>query len=217
MEGNLTAASSYLAHLPAILRQGSLMGRFLLAFEAVLSGRVSAPEGYTDPLPVGLEDALDSINRLLVPEETPEEFLPWLAQWVARSINEDWSFDTTRKMISQAVSLYHKRGTAEGLQEVLNICCTGSATAEIIEVENDARPHYFEVTLLISEQDPDLLASKARLVRAIIDQEKPAHTYYGLSIKYPGLRISNDPSLEDGYGPGVIVGVNTVIGTQTLP
>lgn len=213
MEADMTAKSSYLAHLPAILSQGDEIGRFLLAFEAILTGGVPAPEGRPSPLPRSIEEALEGVEELLNADDTPEDFLPWLAQWVSRSLNEDWGVETTRTMISRAVSLYYKRGTKEGLQEVLDICM-GTATIE--EIEDDARPHYFEVTLVVAEQDPDLLAMKARLTCSIIDQEKPAHTYYALKIKYPGLRVSNDPTAEGGFGPGVVVGVTTVLGTITF-
>lgn len=210
MESGVTQKSSYLAHLPAILQQGDDLGRFLLAFEAILSGGVDPPEGYEGEMPAPIEESLDGLNDRLDPLTTPEDFLPWLSQWVARGLNDDWSVATIRTMISRAVPLYQKRGTRAGLQEVLDIC-VGNATVE--EVKDDARPHYFEVTLLVAERDVDLLARKARLARAIIDQEKPAHTYYALKIKFPGLRISNDPNLEGGFGPGVIIGRTTMLGT----
>jgi phage tail-like protein len=209
MEADLKTTSSYIAHLPAILQQGPFMRRFLLAFEAILSGGIAPPEeGQTTP--VGLEATLDGVHKLLMPDIAPEEFLPWLAQWVARSINDDWSLATTRAILGQTIPLYRKRGTKEGLQAVLDIC-TGGAT--VTEIPTDPRPHYFEVTLTVAERDPALLASKARQVRSIIDQEKPAHTYYALRIQYPGLRISNSPSAANGYGEGMIVGHNTVLGT----
>ena len=209
MEADLKTTSSYIAHLPAILQQGPFMERFLLAFEAILSGALAAPEG-GPPTPIGLEEALDNVHNLLLPDIAPQEFLPWLAQWVARSISDDWSLATTRAILSQTIPLYRKRGTKEGLQAVLDIC-TGGAT--VTEIPTDPRPHYFEVTLTVNERSPALLASKARQVRSIIDQEKPAHTYYALRIQYPGLRISNNPKAASSYGEGVIVGHNTVLGT----
>lgn len=218
MESGVSTVSGYLAHLPAILHQGSFMGRFLLAFEAILSGGVKPPDGYSEELPLGLEAVLNDIASYFTPEETPEDFLPWLSQWVARSISDDWSTATTRTMLSQAVALYKTRGTRQGIQDVLNVCLGTASTeggATVTEVNDDARPHFFEVTLVVTERNPSELAKKARLVRAIVDQEKPAHTYYSLTIQYPGLRINNDPAGNPDAGPGVIVGETTVLGTMT--
>jgi phage tail-like protein len=224
MDSGLNAVSGYVAHLPAILQQGSFMGRFLLAFEAVLSGGVKKPEGFSGALPLGLEEMLDDISSYFTPDEAPELFFPWLSQWVARSISDDWSLNAKRNMLSQAVSLYKTRGTRQGIQDVLNICLERSATANssavtngatVTEVHDDDRPHYFEVTLVVTERKPAELAKKARQVRAIVDQEKPAHTYYSLTIQYPGLRVNNDPKGNPDDGPGVIVGETTVLGTMT--
>lgn len=218
MDSSVSTVSGYLAHLPAILHQGSFMGRFLLAFEAVLSGNVKEPDGYAEELPLGLEAVLDDIASYFTPEEAPEGFLPWLSQWVARSISDDWSVETTRAMLSQAVALYKTRGTRQGIQDVLNVCLGTSSSlsgATVTEVNDDARPHYFEVTLVVTERNPSELAKKARQVRAIVDQEKPAHTYYSLTIQYPGLRINNDPAGYPDIGPGVIIGETTVLGTMT--
>jgi phage tail-like protein len=218
MATGLSSASSYITHLPAILHQGPFMERFLLAFEAVLSGGVRKPDGYPEALPRGLEEVLDDISSYFTPEEAPELFLPWLSQWVARSISDDWSLATKRAMLSQAVALYKTRGTRQGIQDVLNVCLGKSTTlggATVTEVNDDTKPHYFEVTLVVTERKPAELAKKARQVRAIVDQEKPAHTYYSLTIQYPGLRINNDPVGNPDDGPGVIVGETTVLGTMT--
>ena len=75
METGLSSVSGYIAHLPAILHQGSFMGRFLLAFEAILSGGVRKPDGYSGSLPLGLEEILDDIAGYFTPGEAPEDFL----------------------------------------------------------------------------------------------------------------------------------------------
>ena len=56
-------------------------------------------------------------------------------------------------------------------------------------------PHYFQVemSLGLSLRDPDFEARKERRQRiaiAIIDQEKPAHTYYALRFRdVPTMQI----------------------------
>lgn len=219
METDLTT-SGYLSYLPAVLQQGTFLGRFLLAFEAILSGNVKAPEGYSKAMPLGLEQVLDDIAIYFTPmaaaatpaDEAPWEFIPWLAQWVALSISDDWTENATRELLARSIPLYRIRGTRAGIQGVLDIVVSGTT---VTEVHDDARPHFFEVSLKVTERDPAELAKRARLVRAILDQEKPAHTYYSLTIAYPGLQINNKPTVNAGNGPGVLVGVNTVLGTVT--
>src|SRR3954454_7287267 len=84
------AVSSYLQYLPAIFHQDPFIGRFLLAFEAVLSG-----PGYADQ--AGLEQLIGDLPAYVDPQTTPEEFLPWLAGWVALSLRADWDADTKRR------------------------------------------------------------------------------------------------------------------------
>src|SRR5262245_21449196 len=123
--------SSYLDHLPAIFRQGPFLGRFLLAFERILTG---PPPGEADPasvpsIPAGIEDVLDRIHAFFDPvgdsregpnpPRAPDDFLPWLAEWVATSLRDDWDSETKRAFISQIVPLYRMRGTRAGLEAVL--------------------------------------------------------------------------------------------------
>jgi phage tail-like protein len=234
MVHNLT--STYVEHLPAVLQEGELVGAFLLAFEAVLTGlpgptghepadAFPAPTGYLpSSLPVGLEQLLDRGYAYYDPLgdtardgpnafKTPEEFLPWLAQWVATSLRDDWDVTTKRKFISQIVPLYRKRGTRAGLEAVLQLAAGDVQVVEFDEAEGKPR-HYFKVIVTQLERDPALLGRKIRMVRAMVEREKPAHTYYGLVIRYPAMRIWNNPTAPpDANGPGVVVGVTTVLGT----
>ena len=66
--------SSYLDHLPALFRDEEFLGRFLLAFETMLSGRGER---------VGLESEIGRVADYLDPMTADPEFLPWLSDWVA--------------------------------------------------------------------------------------------------------------------------------------
>lgn len=218
MEADLKTKSSYIAHLPAILQQGPFMERFLLAFEVILSGGIAPPPG-GPPTPVGLEAALDNVHNLLMPDVAPEEFLPWLAQWVATSLRDDWDEATKRAFISKVGPLYRRRGTRSGLEDVLRIC---AGDVQVIELDNDTRPaHYFSIILTVANRDPIQLARLTRMVRAIVDREKPAHTIYGLTIKYPAMRLNNDPAANPDLGKGLVLGADpktdpertTILGT----
>jgi phage tail-like protein len=202
--------SSYLDYLPAIFRQDDFAGRFLLAFERVLSGL--HPPDPDDPLPQqpGLETLVEGLHRYFdpaptAPEQgrTPAEFLPWLAGWVGLSLRQDWSEDEKRRFLSQIVTLYRWRGTKRGLQRMLE-----TYTQEPVEIyEFETPAHYFQVEITLSERDPRLLRRKEKIARAIVDQEKPAHTFYALTVLTPAMQIRNDPDI------GLRLGINTLLGT----
>lgn len=208
--------SRYLTHLPAIFRRDPFIGRFLLAFERILSGlRPPEPD---DPIPGqrGLEAEIERIPTYFDPapdttslDRTPAEFLPWLAGWVALSLRQDWAEEEKRRFLAQIVSLYRWRGTQHGLQRILE-----TYTREQVEIDEFDQPaHYFQVEVTLSERRPDMLRLKEKIARAIIDQEKPAQTFYALRILTPTLQIRNDLDIEQGIG--LLVGRNTLLGTTT--
>jgi phage tail-like protein len=231
--------SSYLHYLPAVLRQGSFLGQFLRAFEAVLSGLdlsqlpegelplspaeradlaaadregLSLPAGFATAGQIaGLEQLLGSVQAFFDPDEVPEDFLPWLAQWVATSLRDDWSVETQRQFIRSIVPLYNVRGTVFGMAEVLRL---SGDPAQIVEPPD--RTHYFKVIVTVQDGDPHEINRKLRRVRAIIDREKPAHTCYSLETIAPAMQINNlGPAARPEFGPGIIVGTNTLLGTET--
>jgi phage tail-like protein len=99
-------SSRYLEYLPAIYHQQAFLGEFLKPFEEVLSG---------------FEELLDSIDHYFAPALTDPEFLPWLATWVALVLDEEWDESKRRRLISEAVELYRRRGTVRGLKQYLEI------------------------------------------------------------------------------------------------
>lgn len=142
------AGSRYLDYLPAVFRQDAppggtnWLGRFLLGFEAVLTGA-------GDPGAPGLEETLDGIRdvgagslrgveRLFDPgpglpagQRAPAEFLDWLSGWVALSLRADIDEERQRVVIANAVRLYRLRGTKAGLEEIVSLYTTlGASIAE---------------------------------------------------------------------------------------
>lgn len=195
-------ASGYLDYLPAVFRAEPFTGKFLLAFEAMLTGLGGQ---------AGLETVIGGIAGFFDPATTEPDFLPWLAGWVALSLRADWDEQTRRDFIGQIVPLYRLRGTRAGLQRVLELY-----TGERVEVfDSLARPPYFfEVQLTLSTADPLLLRLKQQIARAIIDQEKPAHTFYALRIVVPTMRLVSEKLHERTGAPLLILGENTLLGTK---
>lgn len=228
--------SSYLDDLPAIYRQEAtggrpdFFGRFLLAFEHVLTG-------VGDPGDPGLEEFLDGIpgpggtplmagaHRYFNPGpgesedlRAPKGFLEWLSGWVALTLREDWQEDERRRILAEIVPSYRKRGTPDGLKQVL-AAFTGvhadaitiaefqqpfqlgvSSTVGEDTVLGGGPPHYFMVRALVPGAAD--LARKRAVLRAIIDMEKPAHTFYDLRIQTPTMQI----------GVTSTIGEDTVLG-----
>jgi phage tail-like protein len=189
------AKGRYLQYLPRVYQeQDELMGRFLMLFESFW-----AP----------IDTQTDLLAYYFDPEFTPSELLPWLATWVDLALDERWSEDKRRRLLSKAVSLYRKRGTRRGLQEYLEIY-TGARVqisehgANNFRLGPEARlgpgvalgtlnmPHTFTVTVFLpaGETAADTPAERARaeaerrrMIEAIIEAEKPAHTSYSLRLE----------------------------------
>lgn len=204
-------ASAWLDHLPAIYREGAqpdFLGRFLLAFEHLLTGLGDAEEP-------GLDELIDRVHEYFDPQRTPAGFLEWLAGWVAVSLRGDLdslagSGEETdearaarerramaRATIAHAVPLYRLRGTRRGLEELIRLF-TGGLSPTITEPAGE--PHFFHVLLRLPHPDPAMRGRVEALVRAVVDVEKPAHTLYRLDVVTPALQI----------------GVHSQIGVDTL-
>lgn len=219
----VTNAAQRLIHaLPAIYQDDLFLKQFLQSFEDILFGfnqpvDPQTPEAQT---PEGLENKIAKIATYFDPDRTPTEFLQWLSGWVALSLRDDWTEDAQRRFISRIVSLYQKRGTKAGLEDLLKTYTNveginviefiqngfevGNQTASTVGVNTfvgGAPPFYFQVTMVLDTFDPDLLKRKEQIARAIVDQEKPAHTDYDLEVA-----ITNPMQ----------VGVHSTIGVDTL-
>jgi phage tail-like protein len=101
---------SYLRYLPAAYQENKssreFLERFLSIFESVLGD---------------LESTIEKLPGLYDPGHTPTEFLDWLAQWLDVAIEEDWSSDVKRRLITEASRLYERKGTPAGLADFIEI------------------------------------------------------------------------------------------------
>ena len=232
MTVSAATSSSYLGYLPAVFQEdGDFLGRFLLAFEHVLTGVGDADDpGLEELLDGGARDAagreLGALHRYFHPgladqgdlpenQRAPTEFLGWLARWVALVPRGDVSETIVRTLIARAVQLYRKRGTREGIEELLSIYGLNATIEEPqgwfevgvsrvgVETRLDGpRPFYFELTAPIPTSDQDVLRRWNRLVRAVLDSEKPAHTFYHLDLQPITLELEVHST----------IGVDTIIG-----
>ncbi|RPI58995.1 MAG: hypothetical protein EHM56_00215 [Chloroflexi bacterium] len=186
-----------LKYLPALYQEDDLMGRFLMLFDSFW-------------LPI--EGQIDALPFYFDPRLAPAGLLPWLASWIDLVLDERWPEDRRRRLLLSAVSLYRKRGTRQGLEEMLEIYA--GCRPEIVEhrahnfrlgpearlgpgiaLGTANRPHSFTVTLPLPPAaggeegrvpgDGDGRhgdQERRRRIEAIVEAEKPAHTTYLLHI-----------------------------------
>jgi|SRR5688572_3966191 phage tail-like protein len=209
-----TTVSTLLKDLPSIFSDDpeGFLGRFLLPFEQVLTGLNGG-----EPVPAdGLEETIAAIATLFDPQTTREEFLPWLAGWVALGLRADWTLAQKRDFVSKVVPLYRRRGTRENLAELLKIytgltpVITSGTDAEFqIGVHSTigkdtwldgSPPHRFHVSVTMPNPDPQTLQRQYQIASALIELQKPAHTTFDLEIVFTTMQI----------------GVRSTIGRDTL-
>lgn len=197
--------SRYLEYLPGIYQQdadkGAFLGRFLKIFEKLLTGIDDAGGGTSE----GLEQVVTRLHTFFDPETAPPEFLNWLAGWTALVLRDEWEENKKRRLINRIVALYRIRGTKRGLEEYIKIYLPG-VDVQITEVVapfqigetstvgkdtylGGSPPHFFVVTIILPEPNLELKKIREKEVRAIIDLEKPAHTYYELRTIVPTLQV----------------------------
>ena len=209
--------SRLLDYLPAIYQTDPFIGEFLLAFEKVLLGREDDVafcykdgtlvgrdrlEEQPDICYQGLEQTIAQLATLFDPQNTPEEFLSWLAGWTALSLRSDLQLQSQRDFIAKIVQRYRFRGTKANLQELLKILLIVAP-----EVEETDLPHFFEVNVqlppLSTPEELRELGRQIDIARSIIELEKPAHTDYQINPVVRTMQISQFST----------VGVDTLLGT----
>ncbi len=234
--------SKYTQYLPRIFQKGSdetdngyFLGRFLMAFEQILTGGTEKKET------VGIEELLGSFELYFDPNQAPPQFLQWLAGWVALTLEEGTDFygeedknqknavppqilplpqDRTtinRKLIGAMVQLYKKRGTLNGLLEYLQLYAGEETTIAIDEFLDTARlgnSRVIGLNTMVGGSSPSFFA-----VHAII----PAQNRSTLNSKVELLRrvIESEKPFHTNYlfnveVPAMRVGVYSKIGRETL-
>jgi len=83
-------------------------------------------------------DKIEELPELTNPLNTDPEFLPWVASWVSFTLDESLPLYQQRELIRRAIRLYRKRGTREGMEEIVRVL-TGAPA----RVESRSRPMPF--------------------------------------------------------------------------
>ncbi|MEF2967748.1 phage tail protein [Paenibacillus sp. M1] len=224
---------NFTQYLPRVFQQKAeeteadyFLGRFLKGFEAMLSGKTGAVSEES----VGIEALLDQFHQYFDPNRTPSQFIPWLAGWLGLELEEGPEYDgeadhmerkaapvqilplgvsrhsVNRNLIGNIVQLYKKRGTMEGLKEILQVFAGEEVTIAIEDYEEPAGigyarriglnamvgaadPSYFSVHSIIPAPTRTLLTNKVRIIREALGKEKPFYTNASLNVEVPSMRV----------------------------
>jgi phage tail-like protein len=173
--------TSYLRYLPAVYQEDeasrAFLERFLSLFETLF---------------YNVEVKIGQIARLFDPLATPEAFLPWLAQWLAASFDENWPAEKQRQFLRQAATLYKARGTRRGFEEMIALftgekpiifeffqlqCIQDPELRKVFEQVFGSDPFHFCVLL-----KPTQIRTEREYfaVKRIVESDKPAHTHAGV-------------------------------------
>ena len=198
---------------------------------------VTTPDGILQEREViGIEQILDSLHDYFDPLFTPifenhqinADFISYLSQWVALIQNQTWDVRSQRRLLKKIVPLYKKRGTEPGLSEYLNIYLQEFIGAEVtikeflegIQVGESATvgqdtvvgpaPYLFFVQIRLGKLHGfHPLSNLVSNTRAIVDLEKPVHTYYAILYDIPGMIVG-----DRAVGERATVGEDTFIGRR---
>ncbi len=202
----------------------AFLGDYLKIFEALLSGREDAlgMRGIDDTvgqLPEFMDALLTPIDNPAAPPGEPlrSEFLDYLASWAALTLDQNWDLQKKREWTRRIIPLYKRRGTREGLQDFLGTFVGNQVRVDepdggmTLGVENttlavdaflaDAPAYFFRVRISYGfPPDPFIFAVWNNLLhgtRTIVDLEKPAHTYYQLDARAPGIIVAERSTVAE--------------------
>jgi phage tail-like protein len=210
------ARRGYLENLPAIYRRSDAVGRNLVRELCFVF------EHMFDSVEVNLTDGW----RFFDPHVAPPDFLDWLSNWTAFTLDLDWPDAQKRALIKRAVDLYRIRGTKRGLALFLKLFSghepdiaentwpfkgfrvesEGADLGARVGLDSVILPpvdlaHCFVVTMPVP-YDQVTMETVVRIHR-IIQMEKPAHTNYYLRF----TEEQGDVELREFFAIGLRSGI----------
>jgi phage tail-like protein len=214
------ARRGYLQHLPSLYRRSDAVGHNVVRDLCFIFEHMFG----------AIEEKIDANFRYYDPHSTPAEFLPWLASWMAFTVDLDWPDERKRALIKRAVDLYRIRGTKRALALFLKLFTGYEPTIDEnvwpfkgFRVESEARigidsvilppvnlSHCYVITVPVAfdKVTPELVLR----IHQIVMMEKPSHTHYYLKF----LEESGDVELREffviGARSGIGIGAEVVQG-----
>jgi phage tail-like protein len=217
------ARRGYLENLPAIYRRSDAVGRNLVREMCFLF------EHMFDSIEVNLNEGW----RFYDPHVAPTEFLSWLSNWTAFSLDLDWPEPQKRALIRRAVDLYRIRGTRRGLSLFLRLFTghepdieentwpfkgfrvegEGAELGARVGLDSVIMPpvdlaHCFVVTMPMKYET--VTTDMVIRIHQIIQMEKPAHTHYYLRFAEEKDEVELREFFAIGLRSGIGIGAEVV-------
>ena len=141
-----------------------------------------------DEVTAPIISVLDCIDAYFDPLLAPEDFLQWLAGWVAVALDETWPIERRRLLVGSAVDLYGRQGTIAGIRGAVWLY-TG-IEPEIVDngatawsaTPGGALPGRPEPELVVTVRMPGADETRRRRIDAIVEQTKPAHVPHRVEV-----------------------------------
>ena len=179
--GGLASAHPLVDRLPAVLQEDEFCRRLVDALDEVLAPVIST---------------LDCVDTYLDPKLAPDDFVDWLAGWVGLEVDENWPEARRRQLVEEAVGLYRRRGTVDGLARHVALF-TGEDP--VIEESGGCTWSATSGTPLPGQGRPRLVvriatgAAHAAVVRRIVAASRPAHVPFTVE---EGRAAPSEPKAE---------------------
>lgn len=218
----LVSERSWVRNLPGIFQQGGFEDPDFLREYLWIPQHLWAP----------IKDTLEELHTHFDPYESPENFLEWLASWVAFKVDPGWPETKKRALIKRAMELYKIRGTVKGLKVFLAIFTnyepeilentwpfkgfrigvhsTIGIDSVILPPVNLSHCFIIQIPAAFAEVTDDIVIR----IHDIIMSEKPAHAMYFLRFMAELVERERREFLQIGIRSGIGIG-DEVTGTET--
>jgi phage tail-like protein len=148
--------TSYLEYLPVYYREDSeTLYKFLAMFQNVMDE---------------IETTIETIPQMLDLATTDDEFITWLSQWLGLVRDYRWPKEKWREFLINAPALYEKAGTKDGLIKIIELY--SGVAPKIKEFDNQTSNPFFFCVII----DADFTPMEVTVIKAIVEEFKPAHT-----------------------------------------
>ncbi len=219
-----TSGPRLVQRLPQIFSEDATGAAFLDRYLQLLDGTM-----------LDLAAESDAREVLFGPESAAPEMLPWIASLVGLMLDRRWPEPVRRTMISEAVSLFRRRGTLAALQRMCAIVLgvppmlverfrfrglTGAVGTALIRTGSTFGEYAHRFSVIVpgapSSEQLDMLHD-------LITEHRPAHTLFEICSASMGSRLGLGMHLDltavigrgsgfEQFGVGGVLGRGGIIG-----